>query len=91
MQRHRQVPWVTIEPGPQGSVVCTNTRDGRRIQAFNDLQVNQFAAQCAGEQGHVGAGDVIAGVTKALGIKGCAPCAARQAALNRMAPKVWRR
>jgi hypothetical protein len=31
-------------------------------------------------------GDAIASITKAVGIKPCAPCAKRQAALNRATP-----
>jgi len=33
-----------------------------------------------------GIGDAVAGVTKAVGIKPCAPCAKRQAALNKATP-----
>ncbi len=32
----------------------------------------------------VGLGDVVAGVTRAVGIKPCLPCKRRQAALNRL-------
>jgi len=33
-----------------------------------------------------GLGDVVAAVTKAVGIKPCAPCKGRQATLNRLVP-----
>jgi len=37
-----------------------------------------------GLQRQVGLGDVVAGMTKAVGIKPCPPCKQRQAALNRL-------
>jgi hypothetical protein len=37
-----------------------------------------------GMQRQVGLGDVVAGMTKAVGIKPCPPCKRRQAYLNRL-------
>jgi hypothetical protein len=38
-----------------------------------------------------GVGDVIAGATKAVGIKPCGGCQKRQAAMNRATPSIIRR
>lgn len=39
--------------------------------------------------GYLGAGDVVARLTGALGIEHCTPCEARRAALNARLPRVW--
>lgn len=41
--------------------------------------------------GHLGAGDVVARMTKAVGIEPCTPCEARRQWLNERFPRVWRR
>lgn len=91
MQRHPQVPWVHFQPHPQGGFVATNTRTNQQVYAPDALALNQFAADSANAPGYHGAGDAVKAVTSALGIEGCSPCAARQAALNRMVPNLWRR
>ena len=50
--------------------------------------VHEFAVQ---HQHYYGAGDVVAGVTRALGVKPCTPCEARQQAMNRWMPRLFRR
>ncbi len=39
----------------------------------------------------MGLGDIVASATKAVGIKPCTPCEARQRQLNALFPRVWRR
>lgn len=39
----------------------------------------------------IGLGDVVAGATKAVGIKPCGACQKRQAAMNRATPSIIRR
>lgn len=49
------------------------------------------AHQQASAPSHYGLGDVIAGMTKAVGIKPCTPCQKRQQQLNGMLPRLFRR
>jgi hypothetical protein len=51
---------------------------------FSEIQRRQQAHE-------TGLGDVIAGATKAVGIKPCGKCQQRQAALNRATPSYVRR
>lgn len=44
----------------------------------------RFNVPVPGLQRQVGAGDVVAGVTRAVGIQPCGRCKKRQAALNRL-------
>jgi hypothetical protein len=88
---HPQVPWVVYQATPQGGYVATNTRTGERAYAPDELSLNQFAADSARDPGSVGAGDVFKTIAGWFGAKQCAPCAARQAAMNRAAPNLWRK
>jgi len=83
---------VTIQSDPSGGVLVTNTRTGAQVVAYSDLQIHEFAAAAARSPGGMGAGDAVAAVTSRLGIQKCAPCAKRQAAMNRLVPNVkfWR-
>lgn len=87
-QRHRQVPWVFFAPAPDGGFYAQNQRTGQQVYAPDQLALNEFAADCARAPGRMGAGDVVARAASALGFQKCSPCAARQAAMNRMLPNV---
>ena len=90
-QQHPRVPWVVYELQPDGSAVVADTRTGRQARVFTEVQLHEFAAEAARCPGCTGAGDAVAAVTRRMGFKKCAPCAQRQATLNRMLPNVWRR
>ena len=66
----------------------------RRIP-LKDLGNAEHAARAIAEEHRAkflpGLGDVIAGATKAVGIKPCGKCQQRQAALNRATPSYVRR
>jgi hypothetical protein len=62
---------------------------GQVADAFARLHAQHQPAVPA--QTHLGAGDLIAKFTGALGIKPCTPCEARKRALNGMFPRVMRR
>lgn len=66
-------------------------RDGAQILASTELEVHQFAARQSSAPGFHGAGDMVKKLTDTLGMKQCAPCAQRQAALNAAMPSVWRK
>jgi hypothetical protein len=89
--QHPQVPWIQYQPHPNGGYLALDTRTGEQVYAPDALALNQFAADHASAPGYGGAGDAVKAVTNALGIEGCSPCAARQAAMNRMVPNLWRR
>jgi hypothetical protein len=91
MQQHPQVPWVVMWPAPGGGYFVQDRRTGETAQVPDAFSANQFAAQRAAAPGHMGAGDMVHAVTKRLGIQQCSPCVERQAQLNRLMPKVWRR
>lgn len=89
--RHPEVPWVHIYPYPGGGALVVDVRTGARADVATDQQLHEFAARAARAPSHYGAGDAVAAVTSRLGIQKCAPCARRQAALNRAIPRLWRR
>ena len=66
----------------------------RRIP-LHELQNAEEAARAVAQEHRAqfmtGLGDVIAGATKAVGIKPCGKCQQRQAALNRATPSYVRR
>lgn len=73
-----------VQITPQGVVVqCTQC--GERVHVRDP---NQFAQQ---HRCKIGAGDMIARATGALGIKPCKPCEKRKQMLNDRFPRVWRR
>jgi hypothetical protein len=89
--RHPKVPWVVFAPAQQGGFFAQNTRTGVQVHAPDELSLHQFAADSARSDGHYGLGDLVERAAHALGFEQCSPCAERQAALNRMAPRVLRR
>ena len=83
MQRHPHVPWVVWGYEPNGHAIALNERTGERAYVANETQLHEFAARAARAGKGKGLGDLVAGVASALGIKKCAPCAKRQAMMNR--------
>lgn len=59
----------------------------QRERCFRIIEGDLSPCECPLYVDPPGVGDVIAGATKAVGIKPCAPCAKRQAAMNRATPK----
>jgi hypothetical protein len=88
--QHPQVPWVRYAVGADGSWEAYDMRWGRAGHGQGAAQLHQFAAFCANPPGTTGAGDVVKKITNAFGIEQCAPCAARQAALNRLTTRWFR-
>ncbi len=84
--KHAQVPWVDASQSPEGITVRCE-RCGAVAHVATPQQANQVALQ---HRQH-GLGDVVAAATKAVGIKPCTPCEARQRALNGWFPKIWGR
>lgn len=88
-------PWLEVLSSARASPLPWRVRDSRTneqaiVRSQADLQ--HFVAAHSSAQGHGGLGDLVRGVTKFLGIgSSCEPCAKRQAALNRIAPRVYRR
>lgn len=77
---------------------------GQTVIVTSQAQAQSFVrqhAQCPDQPlpvdpRYYGAGDLVARVAKPVARRmgmdpGCEPCARRQAALNRMLPRVWRR
>lgn len=93
MNRHPQVPAVVWLKATQGFAMrCTAC--GAQATAGTPGGVDAFASQHqhpVPARQAMGLGDVVAAATKAVGIAPCTPCQARQAKLNAIFPKVWRR
>lgn len=91
---HPRVQWVHLHQQPDGSIVCACNVCHVQAHARSPREVEAFASQHAAHQSsatHYGAGDLVAGVTGALGMKPCSPCEARRLAMNRMLPNLFRR
>jgi hypothetical protein len=63
----------------------------RRERCFRIVDGELVITECQAVTEITGVGDVIAGATKALGIKPCGGCQKRQAAMNRATPSIIRR
>ncbi len=63
----------------------------RRERCFRIVDGDLVISECQALAEITGVGDVIAGATKAMGIKPCGGCAKRQAAMNRATPSIIRR
>jgi hypothetical protein len=82
-----KLPWLLV--GKQAtSFVIVDTRTNEQWEVPTIDHVHQIAADRSSQQGAVGLGDLVHRATSALGIKRCAPCAKRQAALNAMIGRV---
>ena len=91
---HPRVQWVILQQQHDGSIVCTCQVCNATAHAQVPQQVEAFAGSHARHQSsatHYGAGDMVAGLTGALGIKPCTPCEQRRMALNSWLPRVFRR
>ena len=86
---------ISKTPHPSGGVAVHCNICGAGARAVTQQGVDEFsrshAHQQPASQQYLGLGTVIANGLKRLGAKPCAPCAARAAALDRLAPKVWPR
>ncbi len=93
MNRHPQVQTVVWTQTTQGFAMrCQQC--GVTATAGAPQGVDRFASEHqhpAPQRAAMGLGDVVAAATKAVGIKPCTPCEARQRQLNAMFPRVWRR
>ena len=63
----------------------------RRERCFRIIDGDLVVSECQAAEPETGLGDVIAGATKAVGIKPCGGCQKRQAAMNRVTPSIIRR
>ena len=91
--QHPNVPWVSCNMIQPGIFQCRCSTCGITMPAPGTNQAaDGFAAAHSQHQPtHFGAGDLVAKLTGALGIKPCSPCEARKRALNGMFPRVLRR
>jgi len=63
----------------------------RRERCFRIIDGDLVVSECQAPAAETGLGDVVAGATKAVGIKPCGGCQKRQAALNAGTPSAIRR
>ena len=91
-QAHPQFPWIQVALHPQGGWVLSDSRDGTQVYAQTEHDFHTFVARRSNPNPQrMGAGDMVAAATHALGIEQCTPCAKRQAQLNAALPNMWRR
>lgn len=91
---HPRVQWVILTQYGPTSVVCQCQACGASSNAASPRDIEAFATQHAQHQSsptHYGAGDLVAGATKAMGFKPCTPCEQRRRQLNGLLPRLWRR
>lgn len=91
---HPRVRWVRLTQLPNGAVVCQCEACRNDAIASTKQDIEAFAAQHAQHQSsptHYGAGDVVAGITSAMGIEPCTPCERRRQMLNGALPRLFRR
>ncbi len=94
MNRHPQIQWVFWQPTTAGFVVrcgACGAQTSVGSPGLVDAFARDHAQHTSPARGHYGAGDLVAGATKALGMQSCTPCEARRHALNQALPKLWRR
>lgn len=89
-------PWIrgfaTNRPQGVGHYgVLVDTRTGEQAQVSNPRELAAFIAAHSSSTGHGGLGDVVKSITKFFGFGDCTPCEKRRAALNAVAPRVFRR
>jgi hypothetical protein len=93
MNHHPQVPHVAWVRTTQGFAMRCQ-RCGQEGTCGAPQGVDGFASahqHLASVPQAMGLGDVVAAATKAVGIKPCTPCEARQRRLNALFPRVWGR
>lgn len=81
---HPKLPWILWAYAAGGGYLVRCTRSGDQVLSMDWGGVQHFAADHSS-----GLGNLVHSLTRMFGIKRCAPCAARQAALNAYTP--WRR
>lgn len=97
MTPHPGAPWVEYWRALRTGYVVRCTRCGAQASAPGLDGVNAFARDHHEHRApqapptHYGAGDLVARATGALGIAPCQPCKKRQAQLNGLFPRVWKR
>lgn len=98
VMQHPNVPHVICAQAGPGLFQCQCQICGAQMGspapgqgADRFAQVHSQHQQAAPQPSHYGLGDVIAGATKAVGIKPCAPCQRRQQTLNGWLPRLFRR
>lgn len=77
---------MQVQKHPQGGFVCTCERCGAKARVRHP-QHFVTGHRCT----HLGMGDVVARVTKAVGITPCKPCEERRKKLNGWIPSIWRK
>lgn len=86
MPAHPHVAWVNCVQVAPGQFRCVCTVCNAQMDAAAPAQGADMFARVHSEHKaaptHYGIGDMIAGVTKAVGIKPCSPCEARRRAMN---------
>jgi hypothetical protein len=84
------LPFVVWAAQKDGFLV-RDTRDGRTYLATTMDEVHAIAADLQKLGDYLGAGDVVHAIAERLGIARCPECEKRQAKLNAVLPKLWRR
>ena len=87
----QRFPWITLVRQPGGRALVRDGRTGDSALVSDPHALAHFIAAHSAAPGYGGLGDAVRGVTKRLGFGECTPCAKRQAALNAMAPRLFRR
>lgn len=79
-------------------ILCSCLKCGKKVLAASPQEEKEFdrnhrscKQKNASSAEFYGAGDLVAGLTKAIGVDPCSGCERRRAAMNRMFPKVWKR
>ena len=86
-----KAPWIKVDRFPGGAVLlCTACDVKARLTGH---AVEQFIRAHADHSSptHYGAGDVVARVTQALGVKSCPECERRRVMMNKAVPRVLKR
>lgn len=73
-------------PHPRLVSIAYTWQGEHRRRCFRVIEGELSATECAATKARTGIGDVVAGATKAVGVKPCGGCKARQAALNKATP-----
>lgn len=85
------MPEIETAPGLGGFHVRQQKPDGatESVELPTWPDVVRFVAERSRHDDYIPIGDIVARITKALGVKQCVPCAARQTVANRMLRKLW--
>lgn len=88
---HPRVPWIHFDRLSRGGYLVVDSRTGERAFAPDERALAEFAARRSAAPGYRGLGDALRSVTEKMGFGSCAPCARRQAQLNGLVPRLFRR